>query len=356
MKNKYLIFCLLFMWGLSQPVTAQPVTPVTHAPASIKSLETGFDWALKTADKTTAKQGFYIGYLIEREKSKDGHICMGGHKGKKETGTLYDILYDKKAGEKQPDILSRQFAVLFRFDFRPEDRFDFQKIKLSSLDKPVDLDDVPIFWLGKMEIDESIGFLETCFKRIDSIKNREKIVTAVGIHGRGPGIFGFLREVLDGDFADKVRESAAFWIGQQQTPEAANVLLHTVANDKSAKVREHAVFGLYLVNCQEADDALVQIATKGKEKGTRKKAIFWLGQKAVKRTAELLEGIIDDDPDSDIRKAAVFALSQHPEGLDRLIKIATTHRSLKVRKQAIFWLGQSDDPRALETILGILKK
>jgi HEAT repeat protein len=207
-----------------------------------------------------------------------------------------------------------------------------------------------------MKIDESVGFLETCFKRIDPAKNREKIVTAVGIHGRSPGIFGFLKKVLTGDFADKIRESAAFWIGQQQTPEAAKVLLHTVANDKSSKVREHAVFGLYLVDCKEADDALVQIATKGKEKGTRKKAIFWLGQKAVKRTAELLGGIIDDDPDSDIQKAAVFALSQHPEGLNRLIKIATTHRSLKVRKQAISWLGQSNDPRALDTILAILKK
>ncbi len=353
MKNKYLIFLLLLMWGLSQLVTAQPVT---HAPASIKSLESSFDWALRTADQTAAKKGFYVGYLIEREKSKDGRICMGKHEGKKETRTLYDILYDRKAGEKQPEILSRQFAILFRFDFRPEDRFDFQKIKLSNLDTPVDLDDVPLFWLGKMKTEESIGFLETCFKRIDSTKNREKIVTAVGIHGRSPGIFGFLKKVLAGDFADKIRESAAFWIGQQQTPEAANVLLHTVTNDKSSKVRENAVFGLYLVNCQEADDALVRIATKGKEKRTRKKAIFWLGQKAVKRTAELLGGIIDDDPDSDIQKAAVFALSQHPEGLDRLIKIATTHRSLKVRKQAIFWLGQSDDPRALETILGILKK
>jgi len=52
---------------------------------------------------------------------------------------------------------------------------------------------------------------------------------------------------------------------------------------------------------------------------------------------------------AEIRKKAVFALSQLPkdEGVPKLIEVARSHRDAAVRKQAIFWLGQSRDPRAL---------
>ena len=59
---------------------------------------------------------------------------------------------------------------------------------------------------------------------------------------------------------------------------------------------------------------------------------------------------IDNDPDTDVKKRAVFALSQLPkdEGVPLLIKVAKTNQNPAVRKQAMFWLGQSKDPRALQ--------
>ena len=50
-----------------------------------------------------------------------------------------------------------------------------------------------------------------------------------------------------------------------------------------------------------------------------------------------------------MKKKAVFALSQLPadEGVPKLIQVARSNRNPEVRKQAIFWLGQSRDPRAL---------
>jgi hypothetical protein len=36
------------------------------------------------------------------------------------------------------------------------------------------------------------------------------------------------------------------------------------------------------------------------------------------------------------------------EGMPKLIEVAKTNRNREVRKQAMFWLGQSNDPRALE--------
>ncbi len=349
MKNKRFIFFMVLLWGLGQLTAAQPAAAVIKAPESVKSLDAGMDWALGAANKQNTKNGFYVVYVVE--KNDDGSVHMGKHsKGK--TKTLFEILYGKKQGKG----LENQVAVLFRFGSGPKSRFDFRDIDLNSLHHSADLDDVPLFWLGNMGTGESVGYLETCFKRVGSDKKRKDIVDAVGIHGRGPRIFAFLKRVLTGNYAVKVRKPAAFWMGGQQSAEAAKVLLNTVYNDKSSEVRENAVFGLYLVKQKAADDALEQLARKGKDREIRKKAIFWLGQKAVKRAAEILGDVIDEEEDGGVRKAAVFALSQHPDGVSKLIKLAKTHRRFGVRKQAIFWLGQSDDPRALDTILGILKK
>ena len=57
-------------------------------------------------------------------------------------------------------------------------------------------------------------------------------------------------------------------------------------------------------------------------------------------------------------RQAVFALSQMPkdEGVPKMIEVARTNRNAEVRKQAMFWLGQSGDPRALEFFEDILRR
>jgi len=54
----------------------------------------------------------------------------------------------------------------------------------------------------------------------------------------------------------------------------------------------------------------------------------------------------------------VFALSQLPkdEGVPKLIEVAKTNRNAEVRKQAMFWLGQSNDPSALAFFQEVLTR
>jgi hypothetical protein len=91
---------------------------------------------------------------------------------------------------------------------------------------------------------------------------------------------------------------------------------------------------------------------------TRKQAVFWIGQAAGAEAAKGLDSVVtDDDGDLEVRKQAVFALSQRPadEGVPALIKVARTNRSGELRKTALFWLGQSEDPRALALFEEILQ-
>jgi len=91
---------------------------------------------------------------------------------------------------------------------------------------------------------------------------------------------------------------------------------------------------------------------------TRRQAVFWLGQAAGAEATKSLDSIaVDGGGDVEIRKQAVFALSQRPEdeGVPVLIRIARTNRHPELRKSALFWLGQSEDPRALTLFEEILR-
>jgi hypothetical protein len=386
MKNKTIltVSLSLLLTVLAWSVELHART-VTHAPASLDKLDAGWAWAVESSAKIKGQKGFYIGYSIEKMMGEHSHIRGGCDSDGSDEPTLNEIIYGKKSplpglsrektvAEVAEAALKRvithngrekkvlkEVAVMFYFDAKAKPLPGCKEIKINNMEMPMDLKDGPIYWLGKAGHDESIALLENLynrFKKAASTGFKEDMVTAVGIHGDTPRAFPFLKTVLTGNEPEEVRGLAAFWIGEQQSPEAAKLLIDTASNDRSQEVREKAVFGLYRVRRKEADDALVHLAKNGKDRSIRKKAIFWLGQKAVKRSAEVLTDVINDEKNRSIQEAAIFALSQlsDNQGLDALIKIAKTHKTLAVRKKAIFWLSQSEDPRALDTIIEILEK
>ena len=104
---------------------------------------------------------------------------------------------------------------------------------------------------------------------------------------------------------------------------------------------------------------LVRVARNARlSKEIRGQAVFWLGQAAGAAAGQALDSIAGDrDADHEVRKHAVFALSQRPhdQGVPALIRIARTSPDAELRRTAVFWLGQSEDPRALELFEEILR-
>jgi hypothetical protein len=91
---------------------------------------------------------------------------------------------------------------------------------------------------------------------------------------------------------------------------------------------------------------------------TRRQAVFWLGQAAGEAATRGLDSLAaDGGGELEVRKQAVFALSQRPadEGVPALIHIARTNPHAEIRKDALFWLGQSEDPRAIALFEEILR-
>jgi HEAT repeat protein len=318
------------------------------------------------------KAGVTLGgnYRASKEDRKDGD-------GKEGRGKTYR--------EKEPD--TRNAAVFLQYDAGTD---GLTKVELYDLDRWNEYGGYPVYWLGGMGNDESLNFLRELIGGESSQKLGEQATAALAMHNDGR-VGQMLESIVRDAKAEKIRKSAVFWLGQ--TDGENNFLADLVRNEQeSTEVRKQGAFaigvsrdtgalitlqGLYPQvtnrevkkqiifaasinkNADAALDFLINVASKDTDRETRKQAIFWLGQKAGQRALEVLGDTAErNDEDTEVQKHAVFAISQRnkDEAVPLLIKIAKTHQKGEVRKQALFWLGQIDDERALELFKEILSK
>ena len=219
-----------------------------------------------------------------------------------------------------------ELVVLYRVENR-------QIGKVRSFSPECDLDGggLPFIWLTGVNAAESVKLLEGIARdnagaAREQNRRADSAVTAIAMHA-DPAAERALEDLLAANQPDELRRRAVAGLAQRNDPRALNFLVGVAHNDKSAHVRGQA--------------------------------LFWLAQRAGQKVAEsAINDAIANDPETEVKKKAVFALTQMPsgEGVPLLIQVARTNRNLEVRKQAMFWLGQSKDERALVFIEEVLAK
>jgi len=150
-------------------------------------------------------------------------------------------------------------------------------------------------------------------------------------------------------------------LGTVGAREAASYLLGLAAKDSlGSRVAEKVIFPAILADSVTLWPDLLKIARDTRlSRKVRRSAVFWVGQAAGDAATRGLTDLVDDrDADREVRESAVFALSQRPrdEGVPALIRIARDNRDPELRRKAIFWLGQSEDPRALSLFEELLTR
>lgn len=139
-------------------------------------------------------------------------------------------------------------------------------------------------------------------------------------------------------------------VGPLSGPEAGTFFM-ALAREGDGEVAERALFPALLARGATVWPGLLELARdRERPSDLREKAVFWLGQEAAATVNDdLRELAVDDSEDDEVRDAAVFALSQRPrdEGVPALMELARSSAHPRVRKKAMFWLAQSQDPRVL---------
>jgi hypothetical protein len=153
--------------------------------------------------------------------------------------------------------------------------------------------------------------------------------------------------------------TAATDLGTVSAKDATSYLLALALRDDS-RAAEKAIFPAVLADSVTIWPDLLKIAKSDQiSRKVRRSAVFWLGQAVGDAATKGLTDLVDDgNADRDVRASAVFALSQRPreEGVPALIRIVRENKDPDLRRKAIFWLGQSDDPRALSLFEELLTR
>jgi hypothetical protein len=140
-------------------------------------------------------------------------------------------------------------------------------------------------------------------------------------------------------------------------PAQSVAYLQTFISSAGHDLSEPALAAMAMHADRSASTALLDLARNGTVPRFRQRALVWIARRAESQASGVISDAIERDSDIEVKRQAVFALSQLPsaEGVPLLIKLAQSSTNPDVRKQAIHWLGQSKDPRALSFFEGILR-
>ncbi|MBN1222658.1 MAG: HEAT repeat domain-containing protein [Candidatus Aminicenantes bacterium] len=358
-----ILLCLTWIAGAAgQKALSALKGDVRYLDRENLSLEKKFGWAQKEFQKSD-KEGFFLtGYrFLSRERMRlcgdrklDEPIRVTVKGDKIKVRTDYFTEKDRESYESERGSSPAGLVFLQKITGKTA---EIRDIHFLDLDRTYEFAEQPIFWLGDADNDESLDFLEDRLIK-SARKVRDSIVFSIYLHDH-PQIGKRLYDIACGKYEIGVRENAVFWIGNLKGAQSLTYLKKIYKDEGDTEVREQVVFALYLNESEEALRELIEIAKNEENRSLRKNAVFWLGQKASAECIDVLKDMVDEtDEDDDVRESAVFAIGQLPkdEAVPMLIDIAKTNKSPKVRKQAMFWLGQTGDDRALKFFEQILLK
>jgi HEAT repeats len=231
------------------------------------------------------------------------------------------------------------------------------RVRVVSSDCPVDGAQCRLVWLGPVDPAASIAALDRLLDtkgKKDALS--EPTVAAIAYHESAGADAVLERRAFDRSLSKDSRKSAIFWAGVARREAGYRLLERVLSSEPEGELREHAVFALTQSSVPGACERIKRVAIEDRNNDVRAQALFWLAQTNAEGAGDWIVGRLDAEKDDHVREQAVFALSQLKDGTDRLLAVLRSKRDPETVRRALFWLGQSNDPRALEEIEKILDR
>jgi len=216
-----------------------------------------------------------------------------------------------------------------------------------------------VFWLGQVRSDRAVPLLEDLLKNSNDNEIKNKALFALSQQS-APRAGQVLRDFAERETEDQeLREQAIFWLGQKRSEDNATYLKGLYSRVKTDALKEKIIFSLSQQRNFGNAEWIMKIALDPKESiEMRKQALFWAGQNGGAST-ESFASLYDKMTDSEIKEQLIFVLSQRGrdgKALEKLMDIAKTDKDKELRSKAVFWLGQSRDPRAAKFLEDLISK
>ncbi len=214
-----------------------------------------------------------------------------------------------------------------------------------------------VWWLSQVDSPRATAALDSILRTSNDPALQDKAIFALSQQD-SPKARQALRDfALKPNVSDELRNNAIFWIGQGDDPDRMEFLKTLYAQLKSHSARDKILFSVSQIEGRESQRWLLSVAGDQTESiELRKQALFWVGQSDIPVT-ELFD-LYERMPSRDMKEQLIFVYSQRDEkaAVDKLFAIARTETDRELRKKAIFWLSQSDDPRVADFLASLLEK
>ena len=216
-----------------------------------------------------------------------------------------------------------------------------------------------VFWLSQVRSDKAIPLLEQILKTSTDETMQDKALFALSQKSDDRAQQALRDYASREDLSAHLREQAIFWLGQRRSEDNAKFLRELFVKTTSQEAKDKILFSISQSRSTGNDQWLLDQAVNTKNSmELRKQALFWAGQNGSIDMAKL-GALYDKATEEEFKNQVIFVLSQRgksPEAVDKLIDIAKNEKNRELRKQALFWLGQSRDPRALKALQEIVNR
>lgn len=339
--------------GVVALLAAVASTPAVAAPARLVNaqVETASGADLAQALRTLSARGdtVWVGWTVPMVAGQ-GQVCCyqdGRISGCRLEGSHSGLTMNSRA-----HLLSaEELTVLVRLAAG-------KATAVRSVDRgcAVDAGGKRVAWLDGVSVAASAGYLERLAQ--EGAGRRRDVgndaLVALALHA-GEQADTALARMSKAPTPSELREDAIFWLGNARGRFGYQALSRLAREETDPELLQKVAFGLSQSPVPEAQPALVELAERNAHPEVRSQALFWLAQRGGAGVAAIILRAAEHDRSEEVREQAVFALSQldDGEGVEHLLRLCKTG-SMQARKNALFWLGQSDDPRAMAALEDLL--
>jgi HEAT repeat protein len=231
-------------------------------------------------------------------------------------------------------------------------------LRAAQTDPDPEVRSQAVFWMSQVHSDRAMSVLSDILHNSSDQALRGKALFALGQSGAPQGTQLLRAYAADAAAPVKLRDQAIFWLGQQKGgAENAQFLRGLYGKLTDDDLKEKVMFSLAQGDTPDRAAWLLDIAQRSSESlAARKQALFLAGQAGASMAQ--LTRLYDSLPPGALREQMIFVFSQSsdPAALDKLIAIARADKDPESRKKALFWVGQSHDPRALKLLTEMIDK
>lgn len=255
-------------------------------------------------------------------------------------------------------VCLRRFALMVAAQQRGAEATDLLLTSARS-DPDQEVRTQAVFWLSQTDDPRVVPVLDSVMRNSTDEEVQSAALFAIS-QQRNTAARQLLRRYAERtDIPDELRARALFFLAQGGSPEDLAYLREAYGRLEGTEARQQILAAMMAQRSPEQARWLLGIAKNRKEDiELRKQALFFAGMSEIS-TADLIEvyNSLPDDPE--LRKHMFVVLGQRSgdsAAAAHLVRVAKTEKDPELRRMALFWLSQSDDPQATKLIEEMLEE